>query len=669
MPASVTLGGFDTSRFVDHGEDFTITKEDTLLRTLVRGIQVSANGSQKAPEDWDSDILELSSWDKAFTALIDTSTPFMWLPDNVCEEFASALGLDYRDDLELYTISNDRYRDYRHTDSYTFTFSLSSTDNNDDLGDPLGTKGVVNITMPIQTFVSTVEYPFHDEAISYGAAAIPYFSLRKSGDNSTFVIGRSFLQETYLVTQYDKGTFSLHQALFPDDPERDANLVAIEQPSDSPYPAPPPPPKDGLSKGQIVGIVIGGSAAVLLCIIGWWYFRRRKAAKAEGVPGVVSESELDKASDASLKPRVSVKGSPLGRIITKIVGPKRSAVRSENRQREEQTQPFEAPNHHEIYEMPAPPPPVELNGDTSDEIDDVEAANAMMGLGGQYMSTYEQARLRIDRQLAGPVPEYSPPADGVAPPLEKAAYNYEQPRAIPAVDIQPVSPPATDSNFSNNSNSLQGSMGSVVSPVSATGNGTMRWDEPSPVAMIPPQLPSLGFSSQRRSDPSLDVSSQLPLDGSTSQSGDPHPPSSPVQRRAIDPSNVVCLGPLPENVQLPDHMALPQIMGPDGTRISPPSGSESRDPYEDTLGSNYTEEESRLEELATQASQYGQYQQYQHQQGTRWPLQTQDLQRGQYSSNRSHDPDTPESFERIDGMEFIHVPQPAEKRYSWEEDR
>ena len=665
MPASATLGGFDASRFEAHDTQFTVTKKDSLLRTRVRGIQVEADGSQAAPQDWGSDVRVLSGWSDSFTALIDTATPFLWLPDSICDQFAQSLGLDYDPELDLYRISNDQYRNYRHPESYTFTFTLSSSDNNDDLGDPLNVPGVLNITLPIRAFVSTAEYPFNDEAIAYGASAVPYFSLRKSGDNSTFVIGRSFLQETYLVTQYDKAVFSIYQALFPEDPVGNSDIVAIKQPSNSPFP-PPFSKKEGLGKAEIAGIVIGASAALVLFIMAWWYYRRRKMAR-------VDRSYVEKISAAgSLKSGTSEGTSPLNRILTKIVRPRRAAARSASRPGEQSDQPFEAPNH-EIFELPAPPPLVELSGENGDNTDDLEDGSAIIGFDRQQMSPYDEARLKIDRQLAGPLPPYSPPADGVVPPPEKIVYGYEDPRSVPTVRVESMSPLSPGSNdYSGNSDSLQNSMGSVVSPVSLTSNGTMGWDEPSPIAMTAPQLPMpLGMGPRSLSDPTQRAPNRSQSGRAASPSSDfPGPPLS-TQRTPIDTSRVVCLGPLPDNVQLPHQMSLPDIRGFGRQGISPPSDLSNPAPYEDTLGSNYTEEEDRLADLTAEAIEYAQYQQQQQkqQQGTRWSPETQGLQRGQHLSAQSLYADTPQNHERMDVMEFIHVPQPAAKRYSWEEER
>ena len=141
-----------------------------------------------------------------------------------------------------------------------------------------------------------------------------------------------------------------------------------------------------------------------------------------------------------------------------------------------------------------------------------------------------------------------------------------------------------------------------------------------------------------------------------------------VQRTPIDPSRVVCLGPLPENVQLQITQqtapAVPRIVMPDGRTVVPSSGDVSpqdtpsspdsprgnRRGSVDSLGSNFTvDEENRIRgETARERS-------------VRQPGSTEG--EGDY-------PRSPHSMERIEaGFELVHVPQVAEKRYSWEEER
>jgi hypothetical protein len=156
-------------------------------------------------------------------------------------------------------------------------------------------------------------------------------------------------------------------------------------------------------------------------------------------------------------------------------------------------------------------------------------------------------------------------------------------------------------------------------------------------------------------------------------------PSHGLQREPIDPSRVVCLGPLPNNIQVPRHSAsIPQIITPDGRMIapristgsqhsaSPPASPERTRSHRghgtnESLGSNYTvdEEHQIHEDIMRQTSMH------------RPQLSTGDGTGNRTEGDDDDDyPHSPQSMERIEaGEELVHVPQVAPQRYSWEEER
>lgn len=676
MPVSLTLGGYDSSRFVEHDVDFTLGASDGMARPLVRGIIVSSDG-EAAPDSWKSDSVTLSGWNTSFNALIDSTTPYLWLPDEICDTFAVALNLTYNDTLDLYTLSDDSYREYLEEDAFSFTFVLSSFDNTDDFGDPYSVQGAVNITIPSRAFVGLLEYPFMDEAIKYGDPAVPYFSLRRTHNSSTFIIGRSFLQESYLITKYDEGLFSIHQALFPDDPSANAEIVAIQQPDTSPYPRPgsQDSKKKKLTSGDIAGIVVGVVSACLLLLAIWLCYRRRQRSRSADATVAMVESK-DASSSISPETHKSAVGRILSKITRSKLSPKTVVVTTKSSQ-----QPSEVPNS-EIYELPAPLPPVELDGD------DGTSMNGDTELGtdsSQNMSAYDMARRKMERQLQGPVPAYSPPQDGIMPTSEKTIHDIN-PAPISAPPVHQLSPASsTRSPEGTNPNSIP------VSLPSPTHNW-MDWtspasDTPSPMtSSFPTSYPNGGSTSmlnnslptsatENGSEPSTQgnpTSDDLPSPVSSS-SGASLPPTQPpqaatTQRAPIDPSRVVFLGPLPgQHVPTRGNSALSHA----SANSVIPGNNQSLE----SLGSNFTEEEERIvEEVSRQTTSRSDL--HAEATGRIRPAPPPAIQTGGttllrgLSERTTHQPDTPHSQERIDpGTELVHVPQLAEKRYSWEEDR
>ncbi|KAF7546895.1 hypothetical protein G7Z17_g8114 [Cylindrodendrum hubeiense] len=663
-PVSLTLGGYDEARFSNHNTDFTLGRDDGIVSPLVRGIEVVVDGDQKTPGNWDSRRLMLSSWNSSFDAIIDSTTPYLWLPEVVCDRFADAFNLTYNSTFDLYTVSDEQYASFIEEDSFSFTFVLSSFDNNDNFGDPYDLSGIVNITLPSRAFISVLQYPFMNRTIEYGEPSIPYFMLRRASNSSTFILGRSFLQESYLITRYDESVFTVHQAKFPDSSE-EVVLTAIEQPDNSPYP-PPATSRSGLSKAQQVGIGVGGGV-FLTCLIALavWLCKRRRQKREYERAG----SSLDEIKSPASVVIAETPKSPLQRILSKIVRRKKPLKPAHGAVNNKQ-QPSEAPDS-EIYELPAPIPPAELNGD------DTTSWNGDTELGTEnshQLTAYQVARRKMEQQLQGPVPAYSPPADGVLPPPEKAIYESTPPKRPPPTLQLSLSSPTSPGGGSSNSNSMPMSLPSPVTPrhdlsgrptdlpspltvnfaISSTHNSGSNSAPGSPFSS--PSLHSFDeVDDPRRSNSNHEASLASAL---------AHPAPA-VQRTPIDLSKIVYLGPMPGNSQGPRPRSAQEIRKR-GDSIDPTANEQNT--Y-DTLGSNFTMEEavrfaSRLQGSPDRSGP-----------GPLRPNRPDDIQLPGPGSPRGHSrsisqPDTARSQERINlGTELVHVPQMAERRYSWEEEQ
>ena len=88
ISGSLTLGGYDRSRFLAHNMSFDFTSDSsTDLVVQLAGIQ---GLSSKKGEN--STVRFLS---KPLQVLINSAVPHIWLPEEVCSIFAAELGLMY----------------------------------------------------------------------------------------------------------------------------------------------------------------------------------------------------------------------------------------------------------------------------------------------------------------------------------------------------------------------------------------------------------------------------------------------------------------------------------------------------------------------------------------------------------------------------------------------
>jgi hypothetical protein len=191
---------------------------------------------------------------------IDSSTPFLWLPTAVCDRFASALGLTYNETLQLYTFDRNASQHDTLT-SWNLTFTISVSDL------PTSSRSTfVNITLPYGAFDTQLTFP--NPALN-GSVATPaknYFPLRRAANSSQYVLGRAFLQEAYLMLDYERNNFSVYQAVFSPDAVTNMSIVDINRPSDSTFTGPHSAAGSHPSKGVIIGAAVGGAALVALIV-------------------------------------------------------------------------------------------------------------------------------------------------------------------------------------------------------------------------------------------------------------------------------------------------------------------------------------------------------------------------------------------------------------------
>ncbi|KAI9783654.1 MAG: hypothetical protein M1839_003502 [Geoglossum umbratile] len=184
---SLTFGGYDAARFVRNNLTFTFGAD--ISRDILVGVRdITSSGATPT-----------SLLDSPITAFIDSTVPHIWLPISACKRFEQALGLSWDEQTGLYIV-NDTLHETLVARNEEFRFKLGQ-----------GVQGgeTVDIVVPYKAFdleITTAET---------GKKA-RYFPLRRAQNDSMYTIGRVFFQEAYLFTDYDRQTFSVSQALFPD---------------------------------------------------------------------------------------------------------------------------------------------------------------------------------------------------------------------------------------------------------------------------------------------------------------------------------------------------------------------------------------------------------------------------------------------------------------------
>ena len=168
--ASLTLGGYDSSRFTPNDVVFDFASD--ISRNLVVGLQ--------SIQFSDSDTLNKELLPSGgILTFIDSTIPQIWLPIDSCKAFEDAFGITYDNETELYLVNSTLHDDLIKQNA-NVSFIMGNA--------VLGGK-TVNISFPYASFDLQVSYPIVNTT-QY------YFPLRRAANDTQYTLGRTFLQES-----------------------------------------------------------------------------------------------------------------------------------------------------------------------------------------------------------------------------------------------------------------------------------------------------------------------------------------------------------------------------------------------------------------------------------------------------------------------------------------
>ncbi|KAL0255103.1 hypothetical protein SLS55_009632 [Diplodia seriata] len=265
---SLTLGGKDTARYVPN--DITIPFGNDISRDLLCAVQsvttnVSSTPLLSTPNYW----------------FIDSLVASMWFPEDDCTAFEDAFGIVWDDEYSIYLINDTQHEKLvDEKAAITITIGANTT-----------TSETVDIVMPYESMALNASWPVYPNATRY-------FPLKRAVNDTQYTLGRAFLQNAYVITDYDHSIFSVHQALFPESSSTQTIVPIGGSTGDE---------GTSLSAGAIAGIAVGCAAVVaILALIFWLAYRRKKqrqekaaydAAAATAAEGEARPAEEEKAEN------------------------------------------------------------------------------------------------------------------------------------------------------------------------------------------------------------------------------------------------------------------------------------------------------------------------------------------------------------------------------------
>ncbi|KXS94286.1 hypothetical protein AC578_6799 [Pseudocercospora eumusae] len=116
---------------------------------------------------------------------LDTSVAEFWLPSEVCDLFEASFNITEEAKTGLFGIDNaSRQQRFNNGTSLTFVLGASS-----------------DATAKLQIELSPEAF-----------GNFSYFPLRRAADNTQFVLGRTFFQETCITVDWTRGNYTLSKA-------------------------------------------------------------------------------------------------------------------------------------------------------------------------------------------------------------------------------------------------------------------------------------------------------------------------------------------------------------------------------------------------------------------------------------------------------------------------
>ncbi|KAF2177240.1 acid protease [Zopfia rhizophila CBS 207.26] len=253
---SLVLGGYDSTRFKSNTEQFSYSFASDASRLLtVAVLSMTATNTLGG-------TMALSSG--GHLSLIDSTVPHLWLPRSICDNFELSFGLTYDPTTDLYTINSTMHEKIKSLNpSVTIKLANSISDTGTNYS---------NIVLPYAAFDLQASHPHYPNATNY-------FPIRRAANDTQYVLGRTLLQEAYLIVDYERSNFTIAQATFPD-PLPAQRIVTINPPLNSTSPKDDnSSSKPPLSTGAIAGIAAGGAILILLIIAGAIAFHRKRKGK------------------------------------------------------------------------------------------------------------------------------------------------------------------------------------------------------------------------------------------------------------------------------------------------------------------------------------------------------------------------------------------------------
>jgi hypothetical protein len=262
------LGDYDEERFnASQQMSFPFHSDVELILTVyIKSIEWGWAGP--GVKDSTASMQPLSQ-DRPLPALIDSCRPFIYLPPRIVDKIKKEWGLEWLPmPNEGYYVVNDTQHDTLLLQNPILRFSLGQGSDRITPSQNGKKKTTVDITLPYDTLWHTLDFP-------YAANKTKFIPIRSTNNPGAYKLGRTFLQEAYLTVDYERRSFSVAPALFPEADK--TKFVTICAKNDTSCPT--SGAKLSLPIAASAGVTAGACALLIVLVLALFFLCRSKIRK------------------------------------------------------------------------------------------------------------------------------------------------------------------------------------------------------------------------------------------------------------------------------------------------------------------------------------------------------------------------------------------------------
>jgi hypothetical protein len=264
VQGSLTLGGYDASRLGSKNVTFPFYPDTA--RRLIADITTITY----IPTGISTTTTTTTLTSETISMYIDSTVPFIYLPTGLCTRFEAAFGIVWDDTNEIYTVSSDVHAALINMNP-NITFTLSNT-----AGETL------DIIFPYAAFDLNATFP----VLSQPGNSTSYFPLKRADNDTQYTLGRTFLQEAYLIADYDRSEFTVAPCVWP--PTFTKDIRAIYQPDSTSISVHNKIPVAALASGAMGALIL-----IIIALLAYWHLIYKPKHKPPPPPAIETPA-LDK---------------------------------------------------------------------------------------------------------------------------------------------------------------------------------------------------------------------------------------------------------------------------------------------------------------------------------------------------------------------------------------